>query len=403
MNGQTTQPGGPGILLFAMPFAAAAGIKHADKLIDCLAPLSGRIMVAGDARINTTDRLAHVTRAATLPTLHYLASVRPIPWSALLWVLKLTWVLLRAMGALLANQSRTEVVLCFQGTYYTPVLALARLLGKKTVIFLPGNDVANAAIAYRGRPAARLVGWGMRLLRALNYRLADTCVVESLRLVAALGLKNDMRKVRVGNLYVNTEVYRPTCPPNARSQVVGFVGRLSTGKGILPLLDAAAALEARGIGFVVVGDGPLREQIAGMLCRPDLSHVALMGWADETTLVERLNELRLLVLPSDSEGLPNIVLEAMACGTAVLATPVGGLPDLIWHEVTGYCLSGRDAATIAESIYEALNDPDLPDVAERGRRHVTAHYSLAAATEKWRTLLLELTTEPQPATSEVPA
>src|SRR5919202_3656531 len=140
----------------------------------------------------------------------------------------------------------------------------------------------------------------------------------------------------------------------------------------------------------MIGDGPLRDDVERALRRPTLSHVALVGWIGSDELVRHLNRFRLLVLPSASEGVPNVVLEAMACGTAVLATPAGGIPDLIRHNVTGFILLARDPTTIANSIRAALNHPDLPAIARRGRSHVLAHYSLAASSTKWGAVLEEL-------------
>jgi glycosyltransferase involved in cell wall biosynthesis len=169
--------------------------------------------------------------------------------------------------------------------------------------------------------------------------------------------------------------------------VVGFLGRLSPGKGITQLLAAAAALRESGIVFRFIGDGPLRGEVETALRRPELSHVEFIGWADADVIVQSLNDFRLLVLPSESEGLPGSVLEAMACGTPVLATAVGAIPDVIQHNVTGFILPDQEPATIARSIQEALNHPDLVAIAKRGQQLVFESYSLSAATREWRDIL----------------
>jgi colanic acid/amylovoran biosynthesis glycosyltransferase len=81
----------------------------------------------------------------------------------------------------------------------------------------------------------------------------------------------------------------------------------------------------------------------------------------------------------------------MACGTPVLATAVGGIPEIIRHQVTGFSLPACDSNTIADSILMALNHPDPWAIGEHGRCHVLARYSLAASSEKWGAVLEELT------------
>lgn len=382
------QPEGPGILLFAMPFSAPASLKHTAKLIDCLAP-AGRLFVVSDRRLEATSQ-PHMARHIALPTLHYLVRMHPLAWSALLWALKLIWIVGRAVWAVCALRRQIDVVICFQGPYYAPVLLCARLLGKRAAMFLPNSDVGLAEITYAGRRGARLLVAAMRIMQRVNLRLANICAVESQALIEPLGLRPQVAKVRQGNLYVDTDRYSIRVPLSGRPPLVGFVGRLSQGKGIMALLEAAALLRDSGIRFQIVGDGPLRAEIERALRDPDLAHVELLGWCDDAAVVERFNQYRLLVLPSDSEGLPNVVLEALACGTPALATAVGGIPDVVHHELTGFILPDRDPATIAKSVSIALRRPDLAAIGQRGRQHVLHNYSLAASADKWRALLEDL-------------
>lgn len=394
--------GKPGILFFVMPFASAASYKHAGKLLSCLAPVAERIFVVGDERLDVSGH-TNVSREGRVPTMHYLKDKQPLPGSAFLWVMKLVLVLLKATWAVFKTRRQTDMVLCFQGIYYAPVLLCAKLLGKKTVAFEPGNDIANATIAYEGKRGSSLIVGLMSLLRRSTRALSDVCAIESLRLVETSGLDRYREKVRVANLFVDTEAYKATTPFRERANMVGFIGRMSTGKGILPLLEAAEGIHGSGVCFIFVGDGPLRETVEESLRKPELSHAELLPWADEAAVVAVLNRCKLVVLPSDTEGLPNVLLEAMSCGAAVLATPVGGIPDLVRHGVTGFLLTARDPASITQAIAEALADPNLAPIAEQGRAHVTREYSLQASSCKWEAIFAELAATPAEVMKEAEA
>lgn len=380
-----------GILLFSTPFASSANAEHGEKLINCLAPICRQLFVVADSRINLKHHPAHVVRQGNVPTLHYVSSIHPTLWSAIWWLIKLIWILLRGSWAVFETQKQVDVVLCYKGYYYTPILLCARLLGKKTITYLPNNEAEAAEVRYAAHAKAKkfLVYW-LQFLQRVNQKLASICVVQSWRLLERLQLLPYQEKVRLGNLYVDQDFYRALTPFEARPLTVGFVGRLNPEKGIMPLLEAAALLHKSGITFQIVGDGPLREKIEAAHERAELSHLELVGWVNSDSLVEYLNRFRLLVLPTENEGVPNVVLEAMACGTPVLATGVDGIPDLIEHQVTGFILPNREPKTIAQAIIDALNCQRLAEVAKNGRKHVIKGYSLPAISKQWAGILTEL-------------
>jgi glycosyltransferase involved in cell wall biosynthesis len=115
--------------------------------------------------------------------------------------------------------------------------------------------------------------------------------------------------------------------------------------------------------------------------------VRYLGWVTHTTLSTYLNELKLLVLPSHSEGLPNIVLEAMACGTPVLATPVGAIPDVIKDGNTGFIMVENSPTCIAHEIVRVMTDPNLEEIVRNARRLVDEQFSYEASSKRYAELL----------------
>lgn len=115
--------------------------------------------------------------------------------------------------------------------------------------------------------------------------------------------------------------------------------------------------------------------------------IKILGWISHDRLPIYLNELKLLVLPSYTEGLPNIMLEAMACGTPVLATSVGSIPDIISDGFTGFLLKENSPQNVADNILRALEHPDLHRVADKARDLVRIHFTYEAAVERYKKVL----------------
>ena len=116
----------------------------------------------------------------------------------------------------------------------------------------------------------------------------------------------------------------------------------------------------------------------------------MLRWVPHDKLPDYLNELKLVVLPSYTEGLPNLMLEAMACGTPVLATPVGAIPDMITDGETGFIMEDNSPACIAENVMRALEHPDLERIVENARALVEREFTYETAVERYRRILDDL-------------
>jgi colanic acid/amylovoran biosynthesis glycosyltransferase len=137
-----------------------------------------------------------------------------------------------------------------------------------------------------------------------------------------------------------------------------FVGRLAAVKGLPILIDALRSLVPKipGIELVVAGDGPDRaslEKLAAGL------PVRFLGYQSQTQVRDLLREAAAFVLPSFAEGVPVVLMEAMAAGVPVVATRIAGIPELVEDGVTGLLVPPGDAASLVDAMVRLLGDESL--------------------------------------------
>jgi glycosyltransferase involved in cell wall biosynthesis len=162
------------------------------------------------------------------------------------------------------------------------------------------------------------------------------------------------------------------------------VGRLREKKGLDTLIDACALLRDRGQSFncEIVGYGEEQPKLEAQIARLQLgAHVRLLGKLAREQVIERYARAAVYVQPAriaadgDRDGIPNVLLEAMAMGLPVVASRVSGIPELVEHEITGVLVESDDAHALADAIGRVLNQPSLcADIACRARTTVTERF-----------------------------
>jgi len=177
-----------------------------------------------------------------------------------------------------------------------------------------------------------------------------------------------------------------------RIRIIGAAGRLSPEKGFADLVVAARKVidEDPMAGFVIFGEGPLRADLTRRIAEWGLAgKVVLPGFRED--LDHYIAAFDLLVLPSYTEGMPSIVLESLAAGVPVVATAVGGTPEVIQDGVTGYLLPSGDPVALAERILRVLRSEDRGrSVATQGRKYAHAHLTFKAQAAQYELLLSAL-------------
>jgi glycosyltransferase involved in cell wall biosynthesis len=243
----------------------------------------------------------------------------------------------------------------------------ARLLGVPCVVKLHGSDVN--LVAKRPGPR-RLLSWALpraRRVVAVSRPLAEEAI--------ELGVPRD--RVTIVMNGVDSELFRPRDRDAARAElelpdgpIVLYVGNLKEEKGVLDLAGAWAEVVAQvpDATLVVVGDGPAHAAMAAKV-GPLGVRVRLVGRQALSTIPTWMAAADIVVLPSHAEGTPNAVLEALACGRRVVASAVGGVPDLITRDELGTLVPPRDPGALGRALTLALRTPYAPrTVATLGAR-----------------------------------
>jgi glycosyltransferase involved in cell wall biosynthesis len=164
-----------------------------------------------------------------------------------------------------------------------------------------------------------------------------------------------------------------------KANVVLYLGRLEREKGLFELIDAISTVRCKfpDVQLWFAGDGNQAE-ISGYAAAKGLGDaVEFLGWVSGDAKARVLAEATVSVLPSYREGLPMAVLEAMAAGLPLVATRVGGIPDVVENGVTGILVEPKDSDSIAQAILKLLGDPALRTrMAEAGRARIAERYSI---------------------------
>jgi glycosyltransferase involved in cell wall biosynthesis len=252
------------------------------------------------------------------------------------------------------------------------------------------KDTAPSAVR-RGRD---------RLLQPLAARLINRCdkyVVTSDAIKAEWARGIDEGRFEVVYPPFNLEkyelaLYSPRATRPGESENIGFVGRLSDEKAVPILITAFQEVRAqmKHATLTLVGTGPLEQQLKDYCVSLGVAeHVRFAGYVPNS--FEALREFDLFVLPSRTEGCPIVVLEAMAMGLPVVATQVGGTPELVVDGSTAVLVPPNDPSSMAEAILKVLTTPGLArQMGELGRKRAFEDFHPSLFTRRLQDLYQQL-------------
>ena len=259
------------------------------------------------------------------------------------------------------------------GTNAAAVAMLGRLLGGPPYsITMHGPEEFDAPGPLALREKARHAAFVVAISHFTRSQLCRWCATADWPKIHV---------VRCGLDGVFLEGTGTPVPPRPR---LVSVGRLAEQKGQLLLVEASARLRDRGIDFelVIVGDGPMREELEQLIDRLGLrDRVWITGFLDNRAVRRELEAARALVLPSFAEGLPVVIMEALALGRPVIATYIAGIPELVEAGRNGWLVPAGALEPLVEAMAEVLAAG--PDELDRMGRDGAARAALQhdAATE----------------------
>jgi len=182
----------------------------------------------------------------------------------------------------------------------------------------------------------------------------------------------------------NTQAVRNRLGIGSDPPIVSIIGRLTSQKGHRYFLESAKCIlevwpETR---FLIVGDGPLRDELESLSLSLGIAQaVRFLGYRQDIATLMGMSDV--IVMPSLREGLPYILLEALALARPVVGTRVGGIPEVIKHGETGFLVPSKDSEGLAEAIIQLLGNPEeAARLGERGRELVLREFNVETTVQK---------------------
>ena len=266
-------------------------------------------------------------------------------------------------------------------TLIMPIVT-GKILGKKIFLTVGGS------LDMEQNLGDKRVGLVLKLFKKINFYLADGIIIYSSTLIKAWHMEKYKNKIYIAHRhFVNFNKFLIIQKYQYRPNIIGYIGRLSIEKGVLNFVQAIPRISEiyPEYQFQIFGNGPQSKEISQYIFDHGLQHkVQLTGWIDHDEVPKILNNLKLFVLPSFSEGLPNIMLESMACGTPVVATAIGAIPDFIEDGKTGFILKNNSAECIQEGIVRAIESGSKESISTNGRNMVESHFTFERELEMFK-------------------
>ena len=370
------------LLIVGNPTSGASTEAFLRKFLNVLDPLSKNVyLISGDlpsefnGKIHWTMMDAAIKKKSSMSTKII---------NFILANIKLPFLMIRAF------RKDDFKIIIFLTALPIPML-FAKLMKKKILLHRGGSFSKERNLSRKSLEGYFII----KIFEDLPCILSDKLIVESINSLKFQNIEKYRDKVVFCSLYIDSGVFRCTKEIKERKNVIGLIGTLNENKGADKFCKAIIMmknyLKEKDVEIIIGGNGPLFDSLKKIIETGGISkRVTFTGWIPHEKLFEYLNELKLLVLPSFSEATSYMTLEAMACGTPVLATSVGGIPDVIKDGETGFIMENNSPECIVKNVKRVLEHPDLDRISESARKLIERKFTYEVAVECYKEMLDEL-------------
>ncbi len=301
-------------------------------------------------------------------------------WFGITYILSTFYFLLR-------KRHTYNIIHCHiaDGLGYVAALLMKFIFNKKVIVKIalsgPSSDLNRLKKSFLNRLCLKLI-----------HSVDKIIIISTWSEKEALEIGLSKSKITFIPNGVNIKRFKPPSKSGQKSGRIIYVGRLVTQKGVDILLQAFADVikESPSLILDIVGDGPEKEMFQDTAEKLEIKEKVIFHGVKQKPYYLFI-KADIFVLPSRSEGLPNVLLEAMSCGMPVIATKVSGNLDIIKNNENGILIEKENPKQLANAIKKILNDSRLAEIlGTKARETVIQNYSIEHTVSKYIKLYTDL-------------
>ncbi|MFA0832422.1 MAG: glycosyltransferase family 4 protein [Methanobacterium formicicum] len=295
---------------------------------------------------------------------------------------------IKIISDLIKLSKEVDVVL-FYGVDLPLVVLITKLLNKRSAMILASSPIESIKI-----PKTKIISYLKLFMSKIALFFSDKIILYSKKYIKEWNLEKYEWKIIVARKhFIDFNNFKLKKPINERDNLIGYMGRLEEGKGIIQFMKSIPRIieQSDDVCFVIGGEGTLLNYVEKFISQNCLDNkVKLLGWVQYDEIPNYLNELKLLIIPSFSETGPMVALEAMACGTPILTTKVGFIPEMIINGKSGFLLKDNHPDEISQYVINILKNKDLNEITKNAMI-ISSEFDYDEVLKNYKSILCSLT------------